>query len=403
MKVLQVNCVYRKGSTGKLVFDLHEELQAAGIDSVICYGRGKRAREPNVYKTSSEVAAKVNALWARISGIQYGGSLLATRRLLRIIDRERPDVVHLHCLNGYFVNIYRLLDHLKRQKIRTVLTLHAEFMFTGNCGYAHSCERWREGCGSCPRLWDATRSYWFDRTHEAWLRMEEAFEGFEQLRIVSVSPWLEDRVAGSPILRDKEHAVVLNGIDTDNVFYPRRTSALRTKLGVGDRQVILHVTANFTSQVKGGRYVKELAERLSGEDAVIVVVGGSLGDRAALPANVIGVGFVTDQSELAEYYSMADVTVLTSERETFSMICAESLACGTPVVGFRAGGPESIALADASDFVPYGDIDALEVAVRRHLTPEFVVDGVAISAAARERYSRQRMFADYREEYERLL
>ena len=57
---------------------------------------------------------------------------------------------------------------------------------------------------------------------------------------------------------------------------------------------------------------------------------------------------VEDQSELAAFYSLADVTLLTSEKETFSMVCAESLCCGTPVVGFQAGAPEGISLPAVS-------------------------------------------------------
>ena len=50
MKVLQVNCVYGKGSTGKITQDIHKELCARGMESIVCYGRGERIREPGVYK-----------------------------------------------------------------------------------------------------------------------------------------------------------------------------------------------------------------------------------------------------------------------------------------------------------------------------------------------------------------
>ena len=106
MKVMQINCVYNSGSTGKIVHDLHNELIANGIESVVCYGRGKKVKEKNVYKTCGELYSKVNNLFSRITGIMYGGCFFSTNKLLRIIKKEKPDVVHLHCLNGYFVNIY---------------------------------------------------------------------------------------------------------------------------------------------------------------------------------------------------------------------------------------------------------------------------------------------------------
>jgi len=200
MKILQVNCVYKRGSTGKIVYDIHRGLQEQDIESIVCYGRGQKVHESNVYKISSEVLAKLNALRARITGLQYNGSSVATNKLINIIKKEKPNIVHLHCINGYFVNIYRLFDFFKNNKIKTVLTLHAEFMYTGNCGYAYECEKWITGCGNCPQLWNATKSYRFDRTHSSWIRMKNAFDGFDTLKIISVSQWLKSRAKQSPIM-----------------------------------------------------------------------------------------------------------------------------------------------------------------------------------------------------------
>ena len=82
MKVLQVNCVYRKGSTGKIVADLHEALLARGVESVVCYGRGASVREPHVHKVCGEWYAKWNHLRARITGVMYGGCFFSTKRLI---------------------------------------------------------------------------------------------------------------------------------------------------------------------------------------------------------------------------------------------------------------------------------------------------------------------------------
>lgn len=366
MKILQVNCVYGTGSTGKIVRDLHRGLSARGAESVVCYGRGARSAEPGVYKTCGELYAKANNLRSRLTGLMYGGCALSTARLIAVIRREKPDVVHLHCINGYFVNIYRLLDWLKRSGIRTVLTLHAEFPYTANCGHAFDCEGWRRGCGNCPRWRQETKSWLFDRTADSFRRMQRAFEGFD-LTVVSVSPWLRARAESSPMLAGKRHEVILNGIDT-GVFYPHGAAQARESLGVGaERKLVLHVTASFSldpAHVKGGWYVAELARRMP--DVTFAVVGAR-GACAELPENVVNVGRLEDQDALARLYSAADAALLTSRRETFSMVAAESLCCGTPIVGFRAGGPESIALPEGSTFVGHDDLDGLESALRAAL------------------------------------
>lgn len=390
MKILQVNCVYNNGSTGKIVYDIHKGIQENGMESIVCYGRGRRVNEPNVHKTSSEILAKFNALRARITGLQYNGSLIATNKLKRCIRNEEPDIVHLHCINGYFVNIYSLLKFLNKNKIKTILTLHAEFMHTGSCGYAHECNKWMTGCGNCPQLRSATKSYLFDRTHIAWEKMRREFEGFNSLQIVSVSQWLENRAKKSPIMQAHNFNVVGNGIDTKGTFYPTEFQYLKEKHRLKDEKILLYVTASFSlreDDVKGGRYIVDLAERLKDENIKIMIIGGrdlSL----VLPKNIINVGRTNDQKELASYYSMADLTVLTSKRETFSMVCAESLSCGTPIVGFKAGAPETIALPDYSEFVEYGDTDSLEQSVREWITrKDRLTDGLARMAG--EIYSKK--------------
>lgn len=399
MKILQINCVYNKGSTGKIVADIHNELQGSGIDSVVCYGRGEKCSEVNVYKTCGELYSKVNNLCSRITGIMYGGCGWSTYRLLNLLKNECPDIVHVHCINGYFVNIYRLIEFLKEQKIKTVLTLHAEFMYTANCGHALECENWLTGCGKCPRVRQETKSWFFDRTHVSWKRMKAAFDGFENLIVTSVSPWLMERAKMSPILGGKTHCVVMNGLDT-SVFHDYDSWKLKSKLGLQDKKIIFHVTPAFScdpSHLKGGYYVIKLAEHFKGREDIQIVVAGRYPQDIEIPDNMMMLGHVSDQNMLAQYYSMADVTVLTSKKETFSMVCAESLCCGTPVVGFNAGAPEQIAIPEYSSFVEYGDVDSMAERIETLL--ESPIIGESIEQEAVKAYSKQTMAENYRKVY----
>ena len=400
MKVLQVNCVYNTGSTGKITTDLHKGFIKNGIESVVCYGRGAKVGEPNVYKICTEVYAKFNNLLSRFTGIMYGGCFLSTNRLIRIIKKEKPDIVHLQCINGYFVNIYRLVEWLKNNNIKTVLTLHAEFMFTANCGHAFECENWRTGCGSCPRLKRETKSLFFDNTAISWKKMKKAFDGFkkENLIIVSVSPWLMKRAEKAPILSGKQHTVVMNGLDT-SVFHTYNTEKLKSELELKDEKVIFHATPYFNDDpdhIKGGYYIIKLAEMLM-KDNVKIVVAGDYPANLKVPDNIILLGKVSDQKKLAQLYSMADLTVLASKKETFSMICAESLCCGTPVAGFKAGGPETISLPEYSKFTDYGDLSSLYVSVNDFLNASN--DKNIISKSALQAYCSNYMVDKYIEIY----
>lgn len=401
MKVLQVNCVYKKGSTGKIVYDIHTGLLKLGYGSVVCYGRGETIQDSGIYKNSTEFYSHVNKFISLLTGIMYGGCFFSTNKLISVIKKENPDVVHLHCINGNFVNIYRLISWLKQNKVKTVLTLHAEFMYSGGCGHAFDCGQWRldAGCGhsKCPRAREEFGSAFLVRTSAMWRKMKKAFDGFDtELVVVSPSYWLDDRASSSPVLKGKKHRVIMNGVDTDNIFHPAGTgeiSSLKQELNIGNGKTVFHATPEFSADpghIKGGYYLIELAKRMP---EVKFVVAGSAADGIRVPDNVILLGPVSDQKKLAALYSMADLTVLTSRKETFSMVTAESLCCGTPVVGFRSGAPEQIALAEYSDFVEYGDIDALCDAIGKYLGRCFRTD--IISLCAKEKYSKTRMLEEY--------
>ena len=368
MKILQVNNYYGERSTGKLTKALHLGILESGNQSLVAYGRGSTCKDPNLIRLCPEWYAKANSLLARITGIPHGGCLWSTWRLKQLIRREKPNVVHLQCINEHFVNIYRLLGWLKKNRIKTVLSLHAEFIYTGNCGHAYDCDKWKQGCHHCERRYGATKSLFLDRTAVSWKKMHTALSGFEKDCIVTpVSPWTEMRARKSAILGNFTFQTILNGVDTGIMRLQSSREQLKEKLGLPEGKIILNISHHFTTErgdIKGGEYVLELANRMPD---VMFLVAGRYKEGLKLPPNIRLLGFVSDQQRMAEYYSAADLTLAVSKRETFSMPCAESLCCGTPVVGFCAGAPEQIALRAYSEFVPFGDLDGLETVVRKWL------------------------------------
>lgn len=401
MKILQVNCVYRKGSTGKIVYDIHTELLRQGIEDVVCYGRGEVIKEPNVHKICPEWYSKLNNLWSRVAGVMYGGLWFSTHKLISIIESEKPDIVHLHCINGYFVNIYKIVSYLNRHHIRTVLSLHAEFMHTANCGHAFDCEKWKTGCGQCPRYKQETKSLFIDGTHRSWQLMKDAFEDFGSNIIVSsVSVWLMNRAKQSPIMSDLEHCVVFNGLNTE-IFRYRNFKDEYEKYKEGYKGIIFHATPFLGSDpnhLKGGYYVIELSKIMPNYHFLIA---GDFDESIERPSNVTLLGRLKDQETLAEFYSMSNITILTSKKETFSMVTAESLCCGTPIVGFKAGAPETISIPEYTRWVDYGDIKSLKNAVLEILNLD--INKNKLCNLSKSLYDRKVMVENYINVYNRLL
>lgn len=400
MKVLFINCTYKEGSTGKIICDISKE--AAIEEYRFCYENGPKSDGKQLYLIANRFEQLFYYCWARMVGLKYSTGYLPTARLLAYLRKEKPDVVHIHCPNAYTVNIPWLLNFLKRKKIPTVITNHAEFFYTGNCPHAYDCTKYLTGCGHCDFVFDAKRKFLFDRTHREWVRMKNAFDGFDTVKMVCVSKWAEERLKESPLTKHLPVQVVFNGVDT-SIF--RFNEKCREKLGLDiDKKIVLQVTASFSAKEddsKGGYYFIELARKMP--QCQFVVCGTNLlCDTDSIPDNLLVLGRISSQEELALYYGAADVTVITSKRETFGMACAESLCCGTPIIGFRAGGPESVALKQYSEFVEYGDVDALIALIDR--IPIDICDSekMNISNNACEEYSRKKMTKAYLDIYRSL-
>ncbi len=408
MKVLQVNCVYQKGSTGKIVHSIHKCLQKEGIESVVCYGRGEKIVAPGVYKFCSELESKFYHLLNKFGWRMYDVCPLATYRLIKIIRREKPDLVHLHCINGYSVNVFKLLTFLGDSNIKTVITHHAEFLYTGNCGHSYDCEKFQRepGCYDCHILKEAAGTSLIDRTNSSWHSMKTAFSHFQSgnLLCTAVSPWVVKRMSLSPICNSFDCRFVTNGVETDvfRLVSQNAVVEVRARIPHPERKMILYVSACFTTDkgnIKGGYFIRSLSEMMP--QYQFVVVSSYIGKVENLPENVTVWGRAKNQMELAALYNAADVTVITSRRETFSMVVAESLCCGTPIVGFEAGGPESIALKEYSEFVEYGNLEDLAAAVERFADKDW--DSEAISQQAAGAYSKESMTHGYLDVYKQIL
>lgn len=399
MRILYINVNCKHSSTGKIVYDLYSLSKEAGHEAAVCYGRGPLVSEPGIFKFGLDWETYFHALMTRLTGLTGCWSFFSTRRLLRFIDAYQPDVVHLHELHAYFVNLQPLYEYLAERNIPVVYTFHCEFAYTGKCGYAFECERWKNGCGKCPQVREYPKSLMFDFTRRMYRQKQAQWNLLQKTVITTPSQWLADRVLHS-FLKERMIRVVHNGIDTQHIFHPRQTEELRAEYGLTDEKIVLAVAPNLMEERKGGRWVVQLARRMKNENIKFIMIGVDH-VHEVLPDNVITLGRTANQEKLAEYYSLADCFLICSEKETFSMTCAESLCCGTPIAGFCAGAPETIFMEPQAQFVPYGDLESLEKCVRTQLSRDF--DRAALANAMQSLYSRENMYRQFETIYEELI
>jgi putative colanic acid biosynthesis glycosyltransferase len=360
MKVLQINVVYAQGSTGHIVETLHKEYLKEGIDSYVLFGRGPKQADKRVIRGSYLWEAKLWRFIALFTGNIYGGVPFSTLRVKHLIKKLKPDVVHLHCINGNMVNIYSLMNWLKKKGIKTVLTHHAEFMFTGGCGFT-MCDKWKSHCEHCPHKQEIFGKMSRDRSASNWKRHQKAFDGFNGLTNAYVSSWLQDRAKLSPILHNQKGAVVFNPIES-LVFNSGVSAPLPASLA-GKDYVFLPIS-KFAENNKGTSFIEPLAEGLA-TYGISLAVAGAPDEKPFKSKNIVNLGFISSPETMASLYRNAKCTVVISKVESFSMPIAESICCGTPVAGFQAGGPESICPVNVGIFVPQGAIGQLISAINR--------------------------------------
>lgn len=356
LRVAHVDVNFGSGSTGTIVQSIHEQLKKQGHNSHAFYGRGPSVRSGDVSKISNIFSTLIDVFMTRITGFSGVYSARATKRLIAEVHKFQPDVVHLHELHGHYINYYKFLNYLNEVNTPIIWTLHCEYFYTGKCGYSLECNKWQLECSECPQISSYPKSWFFDRSNIQYHNKRKLFTSLKNVNFVAVSHWLSERYKRS-FLQHKPVQVIYNGINT-NVFYPRSVDKDEILRDAGNRFICLSVAPNLMSERKGGRWIIELAKQFIDAPVLFVMVGVDNFVKDC-PKNVLQVGRIYDPVKLSEYYSIADVLVLTSERETFSLVCVESLSCGTPVIGFASGGPLEVACRPFGQFAPFGDLKAL--------------------------------------------
>lgn len=362
MKVWEINCVCGIRSTGRICTDLAEVLKENGHECKIAYGRESVPEKYRsiAYRIGTENDVRLHALKSRLFDASGFGSKRATERLVENIREYDPDIIHLHNIHGYYINIEILFDYLKKADKPVVWTLHDCWAFTGHCSYFSfsECERWKTGCFKCPQKKEYPASLILDRSSENWERKKDLFTGVKRLVCVTPSRWLAELVKAS-FLKEYRVSVIPNGIDL-TVFKPTYGN-FKKKLGIEDKKILLGV-ASVWDRRKGFDTFLKLSPLLN-EDEIIVLVGLNKEQLKNLPKNIIGIERTNNINELAEIYTAADVFVNAGQEETMGLTTVEAMACGTPVIVSNLTAIPEVVTADSG-------------IVLKSLNPEDIANGI---------------------------
>ena len=360
MKILLINVNSHVGSTGKIVYGLKNFLNERGHDVLICCRGVKEEKidDSSIIQLTSRIEYYFSAFFSRLSGYDGIFNPFATRKLIKLIDSYKPDIVHLFNLPGYYINYYETMEYLKQKGLPTVYSMMDEFNYTAKCTYPHDCERFMKECFHCPQNKNYPKSWFFDNSNRIFKRKQKLYKDWDLLTLTGIE-WSCNKARKSAISCNNKLAVIPHPINSKSLYTPKDTNNLRHQLRIPDNNIVILTATDARAPRKGGKYFIDMAKGMEDKDGFTFVFVGYNRNDWDIPKNMITVGYVSNQELLSEYYSLADLYVCVSLADTFPTTCLNALACGTKLLGFIAGGVPYSAPKEYGTYVTVGDVEAL--------------------------------------------
>lgn len=343
MKVLIVNESDAEGGAARAAYRLHRALLERGVDSqMLVQSRllddfTVLGQHTKMQKVLGKFRPIIDSLPVRHykdrTKTLFSPAWLPFSSIVERINALSPDVVHLHWITGGLMRI----EDLAKIKAPIVWSLHDDWGFTGGCHIKWECKRYKQACGACPRLGSSKEN---DLSRRVFLRKQKTFAKIRNLTVIGLSRWLADCAKESALFKKYPILNLPNLLNTES-FAPFDKHQARSLLNLPqNKKMILFGALSATSDINKG--FKELTEALlhiDSEKTELVVFGSNQPKTPqGFKQKAHYLGRLYDDVSLRILYAAADVMVVPSLQENLSNAIMESLACGTPVVGFGIGG-----------------------------------------------------------------
>ena len=257
---------------------------------------------------------------------------------------QDADIIHLHWVAESLSSAS--LVALARLGKRVVWTLHDMRPLTGGCHFPAGCQRFMEGCGSCPQL----RTDYFQTTARTLRAMAAAVESL-QPHFVAPSAWMAEQVRLSRVGRNRGVSIIPNGVNTE-IFSPGPKEEARRQLGLSENgRMVLLAGHSFVEKRKGLDHALQILSMLRQEEKgrarvaageiSLLLAGGDSREVRPRAWKVHRVGRVPAE-KMPLLYRAADVLLFTSLEDNLPNVVLEAMASGLPVVAHRVGGVEDL-------------------------------------------------------------
>jgi len=343
VKVLIVNTYDIEGGAARAAYRLHHSLLKQGVDSQMLV-QSKTSDNYQVLTSETKLKKRFSKLRSTLDGLfvkfyknrtktLFSPSVIPFSDVVPRINGLNPDIVHLHWIADGMIGI----GDIAKIKAPIIWSLHDMWAFTGGCHYDEECRGYNNSCGSCKVLGSIQAN---DLSAKVYRRKQKLFSSMSNLTIVGLSSWLAQEAKKSSLLKQIPIINLPNPINTIT-FSPVDKNVARDLLSLPqNKKLVLFGAMVATSDLrKGFNLLSSALEKIADEGVELVVFGNS---EPLVPQGFKQkahyLGHLHDDVSLRALYSAADVMVVPSLQENLSNAIMESMACGTPVVGFDIGG-----------------------------------------------------------------
>lgn len=375
MKSIILNTSDCTGGAAVAAGRLMKALQKCGVDCRMLV-RDKRMANPNVLSLNHTfISRKINFVrftWERL--VIFLSNKLSRENLFQIsiantgadisqsLWIQEADIIHLHWINQGFLSLQDIKKLIQTGK-PIVWTMHDLWSATGICHYPNKCTRYHTACYKCPL--QAKHSL-IDLAKLVYRKKQEI--DFSKITFVGCSEWIVLEAKKSKLLQNARFTSIPNPIDI-SVFQPVDKKTARKRFGLPmDKQLILFAAAKLSDGRKGATYLVEacnILQKTHTNRIELVLMGNSVGELTdTIPFKVNSLGYLSDIESIVLAYASADMFIIPSLEDNLPNTIMESMACGTPCVGFKTGGiPEMIDHKVNGYVAKYKDAEDLAIGI----------------------------------------
>lgn len=365
-----------------------------------------RSHDHEVAVFSMDHPKNIPSLWEKyfVSNVEFSGdssfllkikglfriySFEAKKKIGKILDEFKPDIVHIH--NIYHHISPSILSEIKKRNIPIIMTVHDYNLICPNYSLFCNGKKWNEIAGN--RYWYFLKNKCFKKSYIQSLlvilefKFNKIFGFYEKYvdKFIAPSEFVKNIFIEGGIDSKKieviSHFILQDFISNDNLDENKDASR--------------HY-AFYYGSISKEKNVYELIKAFKDEKNIQLYLAGNIEENFVLPKqdNIKYLGFLNSQ-EIKNYISQALFTISFSQLpETFGLVALESIALGKPFVGLDAGAYKEIIDQGKTGFI-CKDINKAKEKISQIVSGKVVFDEKEIAKIAQEKFGQERYYQEF--------